>query len=147
MSWNSAILRFINHHVYFYGGRLQGCSFFKCLQPCNVESILTRMQRFAEMIKCHNTQVYDEHTRRNNNSEIFLSSDSIKLRRVTRQKTRWRIIYIEWKKFYLLLSKLVSAMCYKSITKKLTNTVDDMLDRNILDKIAGDGSTNKLKVK
>lgn len=36
-------------------------------------------------------------------------------------------------------------MCYKSITKKLTNTVDDMLDRNILDKIAGDGSTNKLK--
>lgn len=45
------------------------------------------------------------------------------------------------------MSKLVSAMCYRSITKKLSNTVYDMLGRNILDKIAGDGSTNKLKVK
>ena len=47
----------------------------------------------------------------------------------------------------LTLTELALAMDYKGITKKLTNAVDDMLDRNILDKIAGDGSTNKLKVK
>lgn len=47
----------------------------------------------------------------------------------------------------LTLTELALAMDYKGITKKLTNTIDDMLDRNILDKIAGDGSTNKLKVK
>ena len=47
----------------------------------------------------------------------------------------------------LTLTELSYAMGYKGITKKLTNTVDAMLDRGILNKIAGDGNTNKLKVK
>jgi hypothetical protein len=38
-------------------------------------------------------------------------------------------------------------MGYKGITSKLTKTAKDMLTRGIIEKTAGDGSTNKLKVK
>lgn len=47
----------------------------------------------------------------------------------------------------LTLTELASAMSYKGITKKLTNTVNDMLARNILEKTAGKGNINKLKIK
>ena len=47
----------------------------------------------------------------------------------------------------LTLTELAAAMNYKGITKKLTNTVNDMLARNILEKTAGEGSVNKLKIK
>lgn len=47
----------------------------------------------------------------------------------------------------LTLTELASAMSYKGITKKLTNTVNNMLARNILEKTAGEGSVNKLKIK
>jgi len=39
------------------------------------------------------------------------------------------------------------AMGYKGITKKLTKAVSDMLTDGMIEIIAGDGSTNKLKVK
>ena len=47
----------------------------------------------------------------------------------------------------LTLTELAAAMNYKGITKKLTNTVNNMLARNILEKTAGEGSVNKLKIK
>lgn len=47
----------------------------------------------------------------------------------------------------LTLTELALGMGYKGITKKLTKTVDDMLVREVIEKVAGDGSTNKLKVK
>ncbi|MBR6837724.1 MAG: AAA family ATPase, partial [Oscillospiraceae bacterium] len=47
----------------------------------------------------------------------------------------------------LTLTELAAAMNYKGITKKLTNTVNNMLARNILEKTTGEGSVNKLKIK
>ena len=47
----------------------------------------------------------------------------------------------------LTLTELAFAMGYKGITKKLTKAVNDMLTGGIIEKTAGDGSTNKLKVK
>lgn len=47
----------------------------------------------------------------------------------------------------LTLTELAIAMGYKGITKKLTKTVDDMLEKEVIEKIAGSGNTNKLKVK
>lgn len=47
----------------------------------------------------------------------------------------------------LTLTELAFAMGYKGITSKLTKTAKDMLTRGMIEKTAGDGSTNKLKVK
>ena len=53
----------------------------------------------------------------------------------------------ELKNAPLTLTELAKAMNYQGITRKLTKTVEDMLERKIIEKIAGDGSTNKLKLK
>ena len=47
----------------------------------------------------------------------------------------------------LTMTELALAMGYKGITAKLTKTVDNMLVRGVIEKIAGEGRTNKLKVK
>lgn len=47
----------------------------------------------------------------------------------------------------LTMTELALAMGYKGITAKLTKTVDDMLVRGVIEKIADEGRTNKLKVK
>lgn len=47
----------------------------------------------------------------------------------------------------LTMTELSYALGYKGITKKLTTAVDDMIQRGIIERIAGEGSTNKLRVK
>ena len=47
----------------------------------------------------------------------------------------------------LTMTELALAMGYKGITAKLTKTVDDMIVRGVIEKIAGEGRTNRLKVK
>lgn len=48
---------------------------------------------------------------------------------------------------FVIMIKRMHAMGYKGITKKLTKAVSDMLTDGMIEIIAGDGSTNKLKVK
>lgn len=47
----------------------------------------------------------------------------------------------------LTLTELALALGYKGITSKLTKTVNDMIAGSIIEKIAGERNTNKLKVR
>ena len=47
----------------------------------------------------------------------------------------------------LTMTELALAMGYKGITAKLTKTVDDMIVRGVIEKIAGEGRTNRIKVR
>lgn len=47
----------------------------------------------------------------------------------------------------LTITELAHAMGYKGITAKLTKTVADMTQKGVIERIAGSGNTNKLKVK
>ena len=47
----------------------------------------------------------------------------------------------------LTMTELALAMGYKGITAKLTKTVDDMIVRGVIEKIADEGRTNRIKVR